>query len=121
MPRCCLTGPAGREAQDAAPSEHPVSLGDPSYLQQTAVPLSSETHGGEDVAIFARGPQAHLVHGVQEQSYIAHVMAFAGCLEPYTDCGLAPPAGRNGAASRSQTSTLMLLLAGTMLTIAVTI
>ncbi|KAM7321259.1 hypothetical protein ACRRTK_019351 [Alexandromys fortis] len=85
---------------------------DPKYRQQAAVPLSSETHGGEDVAVFARGPQAHLVHGVQEQNYIAHVMAFAGCLEPYTDCGLAPPAGRNGAASPS---TLMFLLAATVL------
>lgn len=56
------------------------------------MPVKSETHGGEDVAIFARGPQAHLLHGVQEQNYIAHVMAFAACLEPYTDCGLEPPA-----------------------------
>ena len=80
------------------------------------MPLYGETHSGEDVAIFARGPQAHLVHGVQEQNYIAHVMAFAGCLEPYTDCGLAPPAGRNGAASPS---TLMFLLAATMLVEAV--
>nr|XP_048284904.1 alkaline phosphatase, germ cell type-like [Myodes glareolus] len=87
---------------------------DPKYRQQAAVPLSSETHGGEDVAIFARGPQAHLLHGVQEQNYVAHIMAFAGCLEPYTDCGLAPPAGRNGAASRGQTSTLMFLLAATV-------
>lgn len=63
------------------------------------MPVKSETHGGEDVAIFARGPQAHLLHGVQEQNYIAHVMAFAGCLEPYTDCGLAPPA------DESQTTT----------------
>ncbi|XP_051009618.1 intestinal-type alkaline phosphatase [Acomys russatus] len=68
---------------------------DPSYRQQAAVPVKSETHGGEDVAIFARGPQAHLLHGVQEQNYIAHVMAFAGCLEPYTDCGLPPPAGQS--------------------------
>lgn len=66
------------------------------------------------MAIFARGPQAHLLHGVQEQNYVAPIMAFAGCLEPYTDCGLAPPAGRNGAASRGQTSTLMFLLAATV-------
>ncbi|KAM7105588.1 intestinal-type alkaline phosphatase-like isoform 1-T1 [Molossus nigricans] len=71
---------------------------DPSYRQQAAVPLSSETHGGEDVAVFARGPQAHLVHGVQEQHVVAHVMAFAACLEPYAACGLAPPAGTPGAA-----------------------
>ncbi|CAK6448342.1 unnamed protein product [Pipistrellus nathusii] len=65
---------------------------DPNYKQQAAVPLSSETHGGEDVAVFARGPQAHLMHGVQEQSVVAHLMAFAACLEPYTACGLEPPA-----------------------------
>ncbi|KAG9329439.1 hypothetical protein JZ751_004769 [Albula glossodonta] len=64
---------------------------DEEYMQQAAVPLDSETHGGEDVAIYAKGPMAHLFHGVQEQSYIAHVMAYAACLEPYTDC-LLPPA-----------------------------
>ncbi|NXR63183.1 PPBI phosphatase, partial [Rhadina sibilatrix] len=56
------------------------------YLPQAAVPLDSETHGGEDVAILAKGPMAHLFHGVQEQTYIAHVMAYAACIEPYTDC-----------------------------------
>ncbi|NWR60529.1 PPBI phosphatase, partial [Bucorvus abyssinicus] len=56
------------------------------YLHQAAVPLSSETHGGEDVAILAKGPMAHLFHGVQEQTYVAHVMAYAACIEPYTDC-----------------------------------
>lgn len=67
--------------------------------------MFSETHAGEDVAIFARGPQAHLVHGVQEQNYIAHVMAFAGCLEPYTDCGLAPPAGQSSPITPGQINT----------------
>lgn len=57
-----------------------------SYKQQAAVPLDSETHGGEDVAILAKGPMAHLFHGVQEQTYVAHVMAYAACLEPYTAC-----------------------------------
>uniref|UniRef100_A0A4W4FRS1 alkaline phosphatase n=1 Tax=Electrophorus electricus TaxID=8005 RepID=A0A4W4FRS1_ELEEL len=60
------------------------------YVQQSAVPLSSETHGSEDVAIFAKGPMAHLFHGVQEQSYIAHAMAYAACIEPYTNCQLEP-------------------------------
>uniref|UniRef100_A0A8C3VUG1 alkaline phosphatase n=1 Tax=Catagonus wagneri TaxID=51154 RepID=A0A8C3VUG1_9CETA len=71
---------------------------DPAYRQQAAVPLDSETHGGEDVAVFARGPQAHLVHGVQEQTFVAHVMAFAACLEPYTDCNLLSPDGLSDAA-----------------------
>ncbi|NWU51054.1 PPBI phosphatase, partial [Dromas ardeola] len=56
------------------------------YKQQAAVPLVSETHGGEDVAILAKGPMAHLFHGVQEQTYVAHVMAYAACIEPYTSC-----------------------------------
>lgn len=55
-------------------------------MQQAAVPLDAETHGGEDVAIYAKGPMAHLFHGVKEQNYVAHVMAYAACLEPYTNC-----------------------------------
>lgn len=50
------------------------------YQAQSAVPLRSETHGGEDVAIFSKGPMAHLLHGVQEQNYIPHVMAYAACI-----------------------------------------
>ncbi|NXJ63359.1 PPBI phosphatase, partial [Rostratula benghalensis] len=57
-----------------------------SYKQQAAVPLDSESHGGEDVAILAKGPMAHLFHGVQEETYVAHVMAYAACIEPYTNC-----------------------------------
>ncbi|KAM6178418.1 intestinal-type alkaline phosphatase [Rhynchocyon petersi] len=84
----------------------------PSYLQQAAVPLSSETHGGEDVVVFARGPQAHLVHGVQEQTYVAHVMAFAACLEPYEACGLEPSAD---AASLARLPSHFLLLGALLL------
>ncbi|KFZ57096.1 Intestinal-type alkaline phosphatase, partial [Podiceps cristatus] len=56
---------------------------DKDYRQQAAVPLETETHSGEDVVVLAQGPMAHLFHGVQEQSYIAHAMAYAACLEPY--------------------------------------
>ncbi|KAG3275523.1 intestinal-type alkaline phosphatase 1-like [Ictidomys tridecemlineatus] len=83
------------------------------YKQQAAVPLSSETHGGEDVAVFARGPKAHLVHGVQEQNYIAHVMAFAACLEPYEACDLASPTLQStpgGSSSAAASLSLTLLL-----------
>ena len=50
---------------------------DPDYLQQSLIPLSSETHSGEDVAIYARGPWAHLFDGTVEQNYIYHVMNHA--------------------------------------------
>lgn len=78
------------------------------------MPVSSETHGGEDVAVFARGPQAHLVHGVQEQSFVAHVMAFAACLEPYADCGLTP-ASRAAHPGRAAGASLALMAAALLL------
>ncbi|XP_069473647.1 alkaline phosphatase-like [Ambystoma mexicanum] len=63
-----------------------TDTGSNDYMQQSAVNMSSETHGGEDVAIMAKGPLAHLFHGVHEQNYIAHVIAYAMCIEPYSDC-----------------------------------
>ena len=45
------------------------------YLQEAAIPtVGAETHAGEDVAIFARGPKASLVRGSMEQNWIFHVM-----------------------------------------------
>jgi len=44
------------------------------FHQEAMVPLSSETHAGEDVAIYAGGPGSYLMHGVQEQNVIYHVM-----------------------------------------------
>ncbi|KAB1278482.1 Intestinal-type alkaline phosphatase [Camelus dromedarius] len=89
-----------RSAEAHGPTSVTARAEDPTYRQQAAVPRSSETHGGEDVAVFARGPQAHLVHGVQEQSFVAHVMAFAACIEPYTDCSLPTPASPTAAVQR---------------------
>jgi len=54
-----------------------------SFVYPGAVPTEKETHGGDDVGIFAVGPWAHLFHGVHEQSYIAHVMSFASCIGPH--------------------------------------
>jgi alkaline phosphatase len=54
-----------------------VDTADPHYLQESAVPLGSETHGGEDVPVYAGGPGAQLFHGVQEQSYIYHALVAA--------------------------------------------
>lgn len=44
--------------------------------------LKSETHGADDVAVFARGPCAHLLSGNYEQSYIAHAMGYAARVGP---------------------------------------
>ena len=50
---------------------------DMEYLQQALIPMSSETHSGEDVAVYAKGPFAHLFDGTVEQNYIFHVMHHA--------------------------------------------
>jgi alkaline phosphatase len=57
-----------------------VPTSNPDYMQEAAVPSLAETHGGEDVAIYAGGPGAHLFHGVQEQNVIFHVMVEAAGL-----------------------------------------
>lgn len=65
-----------------------VDTTDKEFRPLAAVPTykGSETHGGEDVAVYAHGPMAHLFHRVHEQSYVAHVMAYSACIGPYTDC-----------------------------------
>lgn len=47
------------------------------FVQQATVPMGSETHTGDDVAIYAWGPQAHLLTGTVEQNLIYHVLAHA--------------------------------------------
>ncbi|MGQ0567233.1 MAG: alkaline phosphatase [Gemmobacter sp.] len=47
------------------------------YLQQSLVPMDSETHSGVDVQAYAKGPWAHLIGGVIEQNYIFNVMNYA--------------------------------------------
>jgi len=60
---------------------------DHSFLQPSGQPLDSETHGGDDVGIWAVGPMSHLIHGTHQQSYIAHVMAYSACIGPYSGPG----------------------------------
>jgi alkaline phosphatase len=50
------------------------------FVQQSAIPMSSETHAGDDVAIYAWGPQAHYLNGTVEQNFIYHLMANASGL-----------------------------------------
>ncbi|MCB1704140.1 MAG: alkaline phosphatase [Halioglobus sp.] len=46
----------------------------PGFHQETLVPLGSETHAGEDVALHASGPAAQYVGGTVEQSMVFHIM-----------------------------------------------
>lgn len=51
------------------------------YHQEALVPLGSETHAGEDVTIYGKGPGGHLVSGTNEQSVIFHVINKSAQLE----------------------------------------
>ncbi|NXF04788.1 PPBN protein, partial [Smithornis capensis] len=84
---------------------------DKDYRQQAAVPLETETHSGEDVVVLAQGPMAHLFHGVQEQHYIAHAMAYAACLEPYATEPRCRAARRVSHGTQCSPQTLLALLA----------
>jgi alkaline phosphatase len=46
----------------------------PDYLQDASVPLLNETHGGDDVAVYAGGPGAAAFHGSIEQNVIFHIL-----------------------------------------------
>jgi alkaline phosphatase len=50
------------------------------FRQPSTVPMASETHAGDDVAVYAWGPFAHLFQGTVEQNYIYHVMSHASGL-----------------------------------------
>jgi alkaline phosphatase len=52
----------------------PTGPWDPNYFQESAVPLGSETHSGEDVAIYALGPGAEKVRGTVKNTHIYRVM-----------------------------------------------
>jgi len=55
------------------------------FINPSPVPLDSESHGGDDVGIYAIGPYSHLFKSVHEQSYIAYVMSYSACIGPYKD------------------------------------
>ena len=59
-----------------------VNAADKDFRQPATFPNSDESHGGDDVAIYAIGPQAHLFQGIYEQNYIAHVIGYAACIGP---------------------------------------
>ncbi|MCR2832505.1 alkaline phosphatase [Parerythrobacter lacustris] len=66
----------GAVAHDAEEGRPIPETGVRAY-QQAAVPLGSETHAGEDVALYASGPGAERVRGEMEQNRIHDVIRAA--------------------------------------------
>ncbi|MFC5576568.1 alkaline phosphatase [Lysobacter niabensis] len=79
------------DVQPAGPKRHPhdahkfkpangrpdlsrIDTADPDYLQEAIAPFGQESHGGEDVGIWARGPGSSAVRGSVEQNTIFHFM-----------------------------------------------
>jgi alkaline phosphatase len=71
-----MNGPGARGKLPRDVLDHEATCG-PDYRQESLVGMISETHGGQDVAIYADGPGAHLFRGVIEQNVIFHVMVDA--------------------------------------------
>ncbi len=61
----------------APPLSRQLPPNDPNYLSAKTYGTSGESHGGDDVPLYATGPRAHLVGGVIEQNVIFHLMAEA--------------------------------------------
>ena len=78
-----------------------INFLDTDRVYPSTYPLDSESHGGEDVPIFASGPMSHIFTGVHEQTFIAHGMAYAACIgenkehcgQPTSQTTESPPSG----------------------------
>ena len=77
LPYTTLTyanGPGYRANAIGRPDLTNVDTAAPDYHQESTVPLGSESHGGEDVGIWARGPGSDAVRGSLEQNAIFHIL-----------------------------------------------
>jgi alkaline phosphatase len=68
---------SGAQSADGRPNLNDVDTEDRDYMQEATVPTASETHGGDDVGIWARGPGAEAVRGTIEQNVIFHYLTQA--------------------------------------------
>jgi alkaline phosphatase len=74
-------GPGYRGDQDDAPPAKnrradltDVDTEDPDYLQEAIFPVGSETHGGDDVGVWALGPGGDAVRGNVEENTVFHFL-----------------------------------------------
>jgi alkaline phosphatase len=70
-------GPGATDKPEERPEITMEEATSPDFKQQALVPLPSETHGGEDLGIYAIGPWSHLFQGTVEENYTFHVLDFA--------------------------------------------
>jgi len=76
-PKKYMHSPSSYEPKVGRPDLRLVDTEDPDYLQESLVPLKDESHGGEDVGIWARGPGSEAVRGTVEQNTLYHFIVQA--------------------------------------------
>jgi len=77
LPYTTLSYANGPGHLDTRPDLSNVDTEHPDYLQEALIPLQSETHGGDDVGVWARGPGSEAMRGSIEQHVIYHVIVQA--------------------------------------------
>jgi alkaline phosphatase len=92
-------GPGQPKGRAARADLADVDTTDPDFHQQALVALSGETHGGDDVGVWARGPGASAVRGSVEENTLFHFFVQATprlrgalCAKGYCDANGVPAA-----------------------------
>lgn len=67
-------GEGYRPTERGRPDLTDVDTTDPDYLQEALVPRESESHGGDDVGVWASGPGSAAVRGSVEQNTLFHFL-----------------------------------------------
>lgn len=76
-PKTHLHKPGRFQAASGRPDLTDVDTEHPDFMQEALVPLASESHGGDDVGVWARGPGSAAVRGTIEQNVIYHLLVQA--------------------------------------------
>ena len=76
-PKTHLHKPRSFEPAVGRPDLSAVDTEHPDFMQEALVPMRSESHGGDDVGIWARGPGSGAVRGTVEQNVIYHLIVQA--------------------------------------------
>lgn len=69
--------PSSFEPANGRPDLTHVNTESPDFMQEALVPTKAETHGGDDVGIWARGPGSEAFRGSLEENVIYHVIVQA--------------------------------------------
>ncbi len=76
-PKKFLREPSDIAAAHGRPNLDAVDTEAPDYLQESMVPMKAESHGGEDVGVWATGPGSTAIRGTLEQNTLYHVIVQA--------------------------------------------